>query len=117
MNLLGAASRLAEGRDAVDGADEQHALLVDRRIAQAVGRRIAGVLGPDLVELARHPFAARLPFALLVVDRALELDPMVGVLGVDDQDGEARTLADPAALLCGARQCSPAPGRPRSRTT
>src|SRR6478736_1435928 len=96
--FLSAASRLAEGRDAIDVADEQHALLVDRRIAQPVGRRVAGVLAPDLVELARHPLAARLPFALLVVDRALELDPVIGVPGIDDQDGEARALANPIAL-------------------
>src|SRR5580765_6996835 len=44
-------SGLAEGGDAIDPADEQHAALVDRRIAQSVGWLAARVLGPDLVEL------------------------------------------------------------------
>src|SRR5438552_12307916 len=58
------ASGLPERGDAVDPADEQHALLVDARIAQAVGRRLARVLRPDLVELLRDARAARLPLAL-----------------------------------------------------
>src|SRR6516164_9303576 len=57
-------SRLAERGDAVDVADEQHALFVDRRIAQAVGRRVAGVLAPGLVELAGDTLAARIGLAL-----------------------------------------------------
>src|SRR4029077_20409269 len=91
-------SRLAERRDAVDVADEQHALLVDRRVAQAVGRRVAGVLGPDLVELAGDALAAGIGLALLALDRALDLDPVIGIVGIDDQDRELGVLSDPVAL-------------------
>src|SRR5512132_751731 len=73
-------SGFAEGGDTIDVAYEQHTLLVDRGIAQPVGRRVAGVFGPDLVELPGDALAARLPFALLALDRAFELDPVVGVV-------------------------------------
>src|SRR4051794_21289758 len=74
------ASRLAEGGDPVDAADEEDALLVDRGIAQPVGPRLLRILGPDAVELARHVLAARLPLAQLLLDGAFDLHPMIGVV-------------------------------------
>src|SRR5437899_2882574 len=91
-------SGLAERGDAIDVADEQDTLFVDRGIAQPVGRRVAGVFRPDLVELPGDALAAGFPFALLALDRAFELDPVVGVVRVDDQERELGVLADPAAL-------------------
>src|SRR5204863_2552570 len=91
-------SGFAEGGDAVDPADEQHALFVDRRIAQAVGRGLAGVLRPDLVELLRHALSTRLRFALLGFHRALDLDPVVRIVRIHDQQRQLRALPDPFAL-------------------
>src|SRR5262249_53815089 len=45
-----------------------------------------------------HPLAARLPLTLLGLDRTLDLHPVVRVVGVDDQQRQLRTLADPLAL-------------------
>src|SRR5216683_8365627 len=60
-------SRLSEGRDAIDVADEQDALFVDGRIAQPIRRRVARVFRPDLVELLGDALTTRFPFVLLAL--------------------------------------------------
>src|SRR5689334_4862359 len=87
--------RLAERGDPVDAADEQHALLLDRRVAEPVGAGLAGVFRPDAVELGGDLLSARLPFPHLPLDAALDLHPVIRVLRVHDQDGEPRVPADP----------------------
>src|ERR1700683_3016241 len=47
--------RAAECRDLHDIQLEQHPPLVERRVAQRVRRLVAGVLGPDLVQLRGDP--------------------------------------------------------------
>src|SRR5262249_58394790 len=91
-------SGLPERGYAVDPAHEQHALLVDARIAQAVGRGLPRVLRPDLVELLRDALAARRILALLGFHRALDLHPVVRIVGIHDQERELGARADPAAL-------------------
>src|SRR5580704_6261975 len=68
--------RLSERSDPVDAAEEQHALLVDLRIAEAIGWRIAGVFGPDAIELLGGVLAAGLPLPQLLFDRVLDLNPV-----------------------------------------
>src|SRR6202007_3119154 len=92
------ASWLAERGDPVDATDEQHALFIDFRVAKTVPPRLTSIFGPDLVELPGHILAAGLPFPHLLVDRAFDLHPVVRILRIDQQDREARLVADPLAL-------------------
>src|SRR5262245_26425129 len=97
-------SRLAERRHPVDGALEQDPPLVERRVADAVGRIVPGVLGPDPVELFSDPLALdRVVFEDLPLDRALDADPVVRVLRVDEQERQLLVLADPLDLLAMSR--------------
>src|SRR5262245_12961498 len=98
--ILEDGSRLAERRHPVDGALEQDPPLVERRVAEAVGRLAPRVLGPDLVELLGHPLALdRVVLEDLAGDGALEAHPVVGVVRVDEQEREPLVLADPLDLL------------------
>ena len=90
--------RLPERRDAVDPALEQHALLVHLGVAQRVVALVPCVLAPDAVELRGHPGAVRSVLVQLVLHRALDADPVVGVFRIDDQDGDLRILANPTAF-------------------
>src|SRR5690348_3685126 len=52
---------------------EQHPALVDRRVAQGVGRLVAGVLHPDPVELVSDPLAlGRVVLGDLPLDHGLD---------------------------------------------
>src|SRR3984893_18869587 len=97
-NSAGQASRLAEGGNPVDAADEQHALLVDLRIAQAVGPRLACVFRPDPIELLGDALAAGFPLPHLLFHRAFDLHPVIGILGIDQKQRAPRVLANPRAL-------------------
>ena len=90
--------RLPERGHPVHAALEQHALLVDDGIPEPVGRLLAGVLGPHAVDVLAGPLAAGLALPYLVHHRGLDAHPVVGVLGVHQQERDARVLAYPAAL-------------------
>src|SRR5262245_51367959 len=79
------ASRLTEGGHPLDVAHEQRASLVDRRVPQPVRRRLLRVLRPDPVELRVHTLAdGRIVLGQLLADGAADADPVVGVVGVDE---------------------------------
>jgi hypothetical protein len=58
---------------------------------------LAGILVPNAVELFRHVFAPGLPLAQFFFHRAFDLHPVVGVLGIDQQNRQTRII-DPYGL-------------------
>ena len=53
---------------------------------------LAGILVPNAVELFGHVFAPGLPLAQFFFHRAFDLHPVVGVLGIDQQNCQTRIL-------------------------
>src|SRR5258708_1554913 len=86
LDWIANSSRLPERGDSVNVADEQDALFVDAWIPQTIRWWVARKFCPDLIELLGNALAAGLPFALFTLDRAFELNPVIGVIGIDDQD-------------------------------
>src|SRR6516162_7767876 len=89
--------RLPERGNPIDTANEQHPLLVDLGVAQAIGRRIAGVFRPNAIELPGDdsPPASH---SLSSFSTVLDLNPVIGIVGIDQEAGQARALPDPFAF-------------------
>src|SRR5215470_19802103 len=77
----GTALRPAEGRDPHDLHLEQHPPLIDRGIAQPVGRVVLRVLPPGLVNLVGDPLPLhRVVLGDLPLHLRLDAQPVIGVL-------------------------------------
>src|SRR5882757_5308089 len=81
----------AEGRDPVHLQLEEHPALVDGRVTEPVRRRVAGVLGPDPVQLRGDPGTLlRVVLGDLPFDGGFDGHPVVGVPRVDQREGGPR---------------------------
>src|SRR5216684_3404515 len=98
LDWIANSSRLPERGDSVNVADEQDALFVDAWIPQTIRWWVARKFCPDLIELLGNALAAGLQFALFTLDRAFELNPVIGVIGIDDQDRDLGVFADPVTF-------------------
>src|SRR4051794_10345073 len=100
VTIRGDRSRLAESGHSLHRALEQNPPLVDRRVAQSVGRSLLGVLRPDAVELGGDALTlVGIVFEDLPSDRAFDAEPVVRVVGIDDHERELWVLANPVDLL------------------